>query len=57
MIASNASTVILWAALIVNCSQLEMEGLDEGYLSSTSFVVLVNGVAKGCIEAYRGLRQ
>ena len=57
MIASNASTVILWAALIVNCSQLEMEGLDEGYLSSTSFVVLVNGAAKGWIEAYRGLRQ
>ncbi|RVW47787.1 Uncharacterized protein CK203_091749 [Vitis vinifera] len=47
MIASNASTVILWAALIVNCSQLEMEGLDEGCLSSTSFVVLVNGAAKG----------
>ena len=34
-----------------------MEILDGGCLSSTSFAILVNGSAKGWVEATRGLRQ
>ncbi|RVW58950.1 Retrovirus-related Pol polyprotein from transposon RE1 [Vitis vinifera] len=37
--------------------QPEMEILDEGCLSSSSFAILVNGNAKGWVKASRGLRQ
>ncbi|RVW32138.1 putative ribonuclease H protein [Vitis vinifera] len=37
--------------------QPEMEIVDKGCLSSSSFAILVNGNAKGWVKASRGLRQ